>query len=735
MPIPPESHPLHRSLPGEDTTAGAPSSAAPLPDPEPGQVFAHFQILEPLGRGGFGAVWRALDLRLDREVALKFLAGQVAANPSARGLLEAEARTVAALTHPGVVTLHALEEAEGRLFLVMERITGQPLADHIPAQGLTRERLLDLGLQLTDALGAAHDLGIIHRDLNPRNIMVTPEGRVKILDFGLALRSAAQTSPSRDPGATSGRLTGTLPYLAPEQVRGLPPETRSDLFSLGVVLFEATCGRRPFQGTTAAELLAAIQGAEPAWPEEAGPDLIRVLRRCLEKAPEARYPGCRELHLALSRLAAATPAPPGSLAVLPFQDLSPERDASHLCEGLAESLAEALGRVPALRVLSRTATSAYRDAPMALPELGQRLGVDRIVGGSLTPEEDHVRVRVELIDTASGYTLWSETRRTPRTDLPGLGEAMALALAEGLAWPMAPRSRSRSMGPDAYEDLLRARQYYFRYDRHGMRFARHLFQQALDRDPSCAEAWAGLANCAAFLYIYVDRREAHRSEAEEASRRALELDADLAEAHASRGVALSATGEDAAATEAFERAQALDPNLYEAVYFHARHCFAHGRLDQAMALFERAAALNPEDCQAPLLVAQVHASLGQPEAAAEARRRGLALAEARLRRVPDDVRTRYLAANALVALGERERGLAWARMVRGLAPDDPMLLYNLGCIHALAGEADAALDCLEEAVMAGLTQRGWFLNDGDLAAVRTHPRFQALLDGLPETGG
>lgn len=736
----PES-PLSRThLPagsGDAVTQGARVDAPPLGREglAPGRIFAHYRLIEPLGEGGFGAVWRAEDLRLGREVALKFLAPRIGQDAAARSLLEVEARTVAALAHPGIVTLHALEEAEGRLFLVMERISGRALRSMIPPEGLPLDRVLDLGAQMAEAVGAAHGLGIIHRDLNPRNVMVDAEGRAKVLDFGLALRQAGlPVAPPSSDGATgtsSGpRLTGTLPYMAPEQILGRTLDARSDLFSLGVLLFEMAFGVRPFRGTTANDLLGAILEEEPTWPPGAPPALVALLRRCLEKDPERRFPSCQILQAALVSLA-TTRGEPGAVAVLPLRDLSLSRDEGHVCEGLAEALIVALGRLEGLKVSSRAASFPIRDLRLEPSEVGRRLGVTHLVDGSLRAEGEGLRIHVELVETASGYARWSGQFDRARSALPGLEEDIVREVGEALRLTLAPaRSPRRPRDPEAFEDQLRGRQYYFRYNRHSVRFALQLFQQALQREPDYAEAWAGVATCAAFLYIYADRSEDLRRQAEEASRRALELDPELAEALASRGVALSASGRSAEAEAAFEAALARDPDLYEAAYFFARHCFAVGRRERAVELFERAAALHPEDCQAVLLVAQVHASLGRPEEAAAARRRGLRIAEERLRRVPDDVRVRYLGANALVALGEREKGLAWARMVRALDPHDPMLLYNLGCIHALANDPEAAIDCLEQAVMAGLTQKGWFEHDGDLDPLRGHPRFQDLLAQL-----
>jgi len=418
------------------------------------------------------------------------------------------------------------------------------------------------------------------------------------------------------------------------------------------------------------------------------------------------------------------------LAVLPFADLSPGGVEDHFCEGVAEEILLALSRVEGLRVLSRTSSFLYKGAGLSPLEVGCNLGVDALLHGSIRKDGSRLVLDAEMLRVPSGVSLWSDRYDRKHTDVFGLVEEISGRVASSLNLHLAHAPSRSAVDLEAYDAYLKGRQLYFRYNRRSMHSAMQMFQQALDRDPGYAAAWAGLANAATFLYIYVDRSEANRDLAQRASQKALELDPELAEAHASRGVTLSSAGEAEEAERAFERALHLDPYLYEAAYAFARHCFAAGKKEQAILFFERAASIRPTDCQAILLVAQVYGSLGIEDEAAEARRKGLALAEAHLSRVPDDARARYLGANALVALGERERGLEWARMARSLDPEDSMLLYNLGCIHALAADPEDALDCLEQAVSAGLTEKAWLQQDPDLESIRTHPRFQTLLAQL-----
>ncbi|NTW87178.1 MAG: tetratricopeptide repeat protein [Holophagaceae bacterium] len=429
------------------------------------------------------------------------------------------------------------------------------------------------------------------------------------------------------------------------------------------------------------------------------------------------------------------PLPPRSresrpvVAVLPFLDLRPEGGEEPLVEGLAEEILQALNQLDGLRVISRTTSFLYGGSGLSLAEVGRRLRADAILGGSLLPQGDQLSVKAELVAVANDQVLWTRTFLFDRKDLFPTLEELIQGVAGALKTTAPPRTR-RAVDLRAYEFYLRGRSYYYRFNRHGMAFAAQMFQRALDLDPGYASAWAGLANCAAYAHIYIERTETQRELAEACSRKALELDPTLAEAHASRGAALSAAGRSEEAEAAFETALRLDPNLYEAAYFYARHCFAAGKLERAIEYFEWAAALRPEDFQAILLVAQAYHSLGVEDEAERARRQGLALVEQRLEHAPDDVRARYLGANALVALGEREKGLAWARLARSMDPDDPMLLYNLGCINALAGEPAEALTCLERAVTAGLTQKDWLLHDGDLDSLRDLPEFQHLLETL-----
>jgi non-specific serine/threonine protein kinase len=715
-----------------------------------GDVLLHYRLLETLGKGGGGVVWRAFDTQLGREIALKRLPETVAGDPEALERFEREARAVAALNHPNIVTIHAIERAEGAPFLTMELVRGQTLNRLIGGGGLPLERLFELAGPLVDAVAAAPQRGVTHRDLKPRNIMVTDAGQVKVLDFGLARVAPSvasgtdMSSITTETQSRAGQLIGTLPYMSPEQVQGRALDARSDIFSIGVILYEMATGHRPFAGGSPADLIASILRDPTPSPAAVRAELplgfARVVERCLEKDPRRRLQSCVDLKAGLDDLqregSEYVRSFGPSVAVLPFTDMSQEKDQEYFCEGMAEELIAALTRIQGLRVASRTSSFLFRGTSLDTREIGRRLQVSTLLEGSVRKAADQLRVTAQLSDVATGYHLWTERYDRQLEDVFAVQDEIAESIARALKVALKPQAQpaprkapTKSLG--AYDFYLRGRKYYFEYRRRGVEYALDMFQQAIQLDPTYARAWAGISDCCAFLFMYGGRDEAHRRRAEEASRQALELDVTLAESHAAHGLALSLLERDDEATAAFETAMQLDPDLYEPRYFYARHCFAKGELDKAVGLYEQASAVQPDGYQAPILMAQIFDALGRPGEATAARRRGLALAEERLRLSPDDVRARYLGANALVALGERTKGLQWARAARALDPDEPMLLYNIGCICAMAGERDEALDCLEKAAAArGIAQRDWYEHDSDLDSLRDEPRFQAILDSL-----
>jgi non-specific serine/threonine protein kinase len=387
-----------------------------------GETLSHYRILDKLGEGGMGAVYAAEDSTLGRKVALKVLPPEMADNPDRLRRFEREAKTVAALNHPNIVTIYSVEEAEGARFITMELVDGESLETKIPTGGLHLEEFFQVAIPLADALAAAHARGITHRDLKPANVMLTADGRVKVLDFGLAKLTSSEDSSDdaqteiRTMSLTQeGTVLGTVPYMSPEQVQGLGVDHRTDIFSVGIILYEMATGRRPFQGHTQADLISSILRDSPQSATEINAvlpnHLGRVLKRCLEKDPDRRFQTALDLRNELEELqkeggrgGAGDVVP--SMAVLPFADFSPEKDQDYFCEGMAEEIINLLVKVEGLRVASRTSAFQIKDAATDIREIGEKLHVDTVLGGSVRKAGDRLRITAQLIKVEDGYHIW-----------------------------------------------------------------------------------------------------------------------------------------------------------------------------------------------------------------------------------------------------------------------------------------------------------------------------------------
>jgi tetratricopeptide (TPR) repeat protein len=348
---------------------------------------------------------------------------------------------------------------------------------------------------------------------------------------------------------------------------------------------------------------------------------------------------------------------------------------------------------------------------------------------------DKLRISVELVSAADGYQVWAERYDRELKDIFAIQDEIAQKTVEALQVTLSPKERRAirqvaTTNVQAYDYYLRGRNFFFQYRTRGIEFALQMFSKAIELDPSYALAYAGIADCCSFLYMNVERVDANRVRADAASRKALALDPELAEAQTARGVALSLDGRHDAAEQSFENAIRLNPKLFDAHYFYARDCQTKGNTEKAIRLYEQAAAVRPDDYQASLLVGQIYDALGREEESRAARLRGVKAAEERLDLNPDDIRALYMGANGLVALGQRQKGLAWARRAMEIEPGEPMLLYNLACIYCLADEYDKAVECLQKAIDGGFAHRPWLEQDSDLDPLRDDPRFQALVEKM-----
>jgi non-specific serine/threonine protein kinase len=727
-----------------------------------GTKVSHYRVLERLGGGGMGVVYRAEDTRLGRSVALKFLPDELSSDAQAIERFQREARAASSLNHPHICVIHDIDEHEGRPFLAMELLEGQTLKARLSGRALVTEELLDLAIQMTDALEAAHSKGIVHRDIKPANIFVTTSGRVKILDFGLAKlterrrvgeavgASAMPTTGPRDDMLTSpGSTLGTVAYMSPEQARGEEVDARTDIFSLGLVLYEMATGRQAFSGNTSAVVFDSILNRPPQPIARVNPAvpaaLQQIIGRALEKDRRARYESAAKLRADLERLkreldsgrtAAVTAGAENSVAVLYFQNLSRSEEDEYFRDGMTEDIITELSSIKGLRVFPRSAVFAYRDKQATAPQIGQELNAAFVLEGSLRRAGNRIRITAQLVETRTGHSIWA--RRFDRTmdDVFAIQDEMAQNIAQALEVMLSEEEKRAiekvpTANVEAYDYYLRGRQYFHQFRRKGIEAARSMFARAIEIDPGYARAWAGLSDCHSFLQFYWQPTRENLEGADTASRKALELDAELAEAHASRGHYLSLVGRDDEAKREFETAIRLNPQLFEAYYFYARSCLIHGRLQEAAQLFEQACRVRPDDPQAPSLLANVYDGLGVETSVVEAaHRRAVEVIEKHLEMHPDNVRALYLGAQNLCRLGQHDRGLEWAKRAIAIDPEDSAVCYNVACIHAILGHTEQAIDYLEKAIACGFGDKEIIRNDPYLNPVRSHPRYVALVNKL-----
>jgi len=700
-----------------------------------------------------GEVVRAHDPRLGREVAIKVLPPAFADDAQRLARFEREARSLATLNHPSIVTIHELGEVDGRVFLVMELVPGVTLRRAIPPGGMPFDRVVALGVALADALAAAHDRGIVHRDLKPGNLMLSSDGRLKILDFGIARAtgagfadgSAAEPETITEALTEEGALIGSIPYLAPELIRGQAADARSDLFAAGVVLYESATGRHPFPGPTRAAQLAAILGDEALEASAVTPTVParfdRVLQHSLEKDPQRRVQSARDLRYELEEFegsgsplgrgaSAAVPIAPEptriALAVLPFENLSADPGTGYFAAGITEEITGALARIGRLRVIARA--PAARPDGEGIRALGRELGVAFVLTGSVRWAGRQVRISAQLVDAAGGFHTWAKAFQGNLDDVFALQESTALAIARELDLELSSDQReaiARRYTDDvqAYDAFLRGRALMTHWDNPDrLAAAQRRLEEALAHDPEYAPALAALARAKTELYRNMEPIPAHLEQARELADRAVELAPDLAEAQLAVGRVRGNRYDYQGAAAAFRRAQELapdDPVPWDEL------SWALGYQTPPDAAGAERAAREAVRLQPTMLGAHYH--LGR----ALLIQGRLEEAEASFRHAQelDATFDAALLGLALVQLERRNLDAALDTIEGGRAGNvSPPRLVAKASIHAARDEIERAFEVLEQALELRYRDLAHLEANPHLAPLRRDPRWTSLID-------
>ena len=728
--------------------------------PATGTTLGRYRLLAPLGAGGMGEVWKAHDANLDREVAIKVLAHGALSDDASRERFRREAHVLSRLSHPGVATIYDFDVQDGVDFLVMELVPGGSLASRLERGPLPIAEVIRVGAAIADALHEAHERGFLHRDLKPGNIVLTQSGQPKILDFGLALLLAAGKASAKL--TQTGMILGSLPYMSPEQLLGEADSVSTDVYALGVMLFEMSTGRRPFEKERAEALMFEIFGNAPptlrSIRSEVPVELDRLVGACLAKEPAQRPASAAMVAEALRAIEVgagvrgATPVSAAirSIAVLPLRNVSRDPAQEYFADGMTEAIISDLARIRALRVISPTSVMRYKGSLRSLPEIARELNVEAILEGSALLVGNRVRVSVQLVSARDEQTLWSDRYDRELTDVLGLQSELAESVAREIAIQLTPDEARRltkreTVNAEAHLEVLKCKHSTLAASRDAIDLAVRHAQRALELDPNYALAWSALADCQALRAVRGMAPPAVAgAEAITAAQRALELDPTLADAHASLGVILSHTGDVRGGLRELDRAIELNPGVALAHNMRSRALSAFERHEESLASANRSVQLDPLSTFIRTVVGDAYYFAREYEKSVfhyrmsieldprfDGAHTDLARSLEALKRF-DEARAAYLEGRRLSGgVAGATFGLAHLELAAGNVDAARRILaeltaaretrvvsaWGIGAVHACLGEVDEAFKWLDVAV----TEKA-----SGLILLRVHPRLDPI---------
>lgn len=733
-----------------------------------------YEICSQLGAGGMGEVYLANDTKLDRKVALKILPADVVGADSGTSIdrvrrFVQEARAASALNHPNILTIYEIDEIDSEHFIATEFVDGQTLRDRIRVGPLHAREALDIGIQIASALCATHAVGIIHRDIKPDNIMLRRDGIVKVLDFGLAkLTSERQTTESDSNAPTQhfvkteiGVVMGTAQYMSPEQARGLEVDARTDIWSLGCVLYEMVAGQQPFRASTTVDVMSGILNREPdslrAHLPEGARDFDRVVSRALRKDREERYQSIKDLLIDLKDLkrevettsqraahshsssaisAEVAAVPEKSIAVLYFESMNPGEDSDYFCAGITEDIITDLSKIRELKVVSRADVLPFRHKEVNTRQVGEALRVNYILEGSVRTAGNRIRINTQLINVRDGYHLWAERFDRMLEDIFDLQNEVSQKIVDALKISLSPSERqllTQKPTDDlrAYDFYMRGRELLYLKGRRNTERAIEMFENAVTIDPNFASSYAGLAEAYSSMYEWYDGSSTWLSKAIDVNQKALELEPTSLQAQFGIAMVYFHHRRFAESKREFEAILKENSEFYPAYLRLGMIAEFSNDLDQALKYYRRAAKLKPHDEDSWIHLTDVHRKLGDIDAAEKTALRVIEITSRKLEASLDDIIVMSRLAEAYARFGSREEANATLRRVLELEPNDGLAVYNCASAFALLGEKSAAMVLLRRAFESGFRTVGhWAKTDSAFESLRNDPEFQQLLPEL-----